>query len=66
VCFLRSTEGGFEFVLPVGVFTLNFDAVRLKDTSTLLTNSLIFIFFAMSVKYYAMVGFRTAMANLFF
>lgn len=45
VCFLRSTEGGFEFVLPVGVLTVNLADTRLKDNVTDLTNSLIFFVF---------------------
>lgn len=41
--FLRSTEGGFEFALPVGVLMVNLDDTRFKDVVTDLTNSLIFI-----------------------
>lgn len=63
--FLRSTEGGLELDVVGGVFILNLDACRLKDTVTLLTNSLILEMINM-IKYYAMVGFRTTMANLFF
>ena len=63
--FLRSTEGGLELDLVGGVFILNLDVCRLKDTVTLLTNSLILEMINI-IKYYAMVGFRTAMANLFF
>jgi len=41
VCFLRSTEGGFEFVLPVGVLTVNLVDTCFKDAVPDLTNSLI-------------------------